>query len=364
MPFRRPRGKHSARRTVRDVSLAAATLLALGPVLTACAGSHESDPTVRMIPDSTTVGAWAWTATCPFTPRAGPGCAGSNPRVGPAQLSGDEWNLGDTQGNPGNVGMSIDPSGHLTVRGDLPDAAPCTDAHCIAPSANTWVRGYPSVLYGINQCNASTSSPSSPKLALPMRVGAIPPDLIGTTTYSAAPDGVTYDIAYDLWLNDSSTRAPCRTTGTVEIMVWTGYDDRALLPTTLQIGRASSPFEIDGVAHTGHSAWSVYADNVYGAGRTAPWGGTLWFVLDKADAVTHGTVQVDLSSVLAAAGSLLQRDYGWHDFESSYWLDTIPFGMEFGPASGTLTGSGSSNFSLSVSGYCLSSRTTVSAATC
>ena len=61
-------------------------------------------------------------------------------------------------------------------------------------------------------------------------------------------------------------------------------------------------------------------------------------MLNKDDAVDHGTVSVDLSSVLASVGGLLQDDYGWNSFEHSYWLDTIPFGMEFGPANGTPTG--------------------------
>ena len=86
--------------------------------------------------------------------------------------------------------------------------------------------------------------------------------------------------------------------------------------------------------------------------------------LNRSDVVSRGTVSVDLSAVLSAVGALLHNDYGWIDFRSSYWLDSIPFGMEFGPQSGTLTGSGSSHFSLNLSSYCLDVGTTISHAAC
>jgi len=341
--------------------------MALAPlaIIAACGGELQASPTVRVLPDPTAKpAAWSWTASCPFVPSAGSACQSSYPELLHAQLAGDEWNLGDAPGSPGAVRMSISSEGSLEVRGDFPDAPPCTDSDCIAPSADTWVRGYPSVLYGFNQCNAGTSPAPSPSFPLPLQVDAIAPDLIGTTAYSADPTDATYDVAYDLWLNHSSTRTPCRTSGTIEVMVWTAYDDRALLPLSLRIGTASSPYAIDGTAHAAKDAWSVYANNVYRDGRTAPWGGTFWFVLNKDDAVDHGTVSVDLSSVLASVGGLLQDNYGWDNFARSYWLDTIPFGMEFGPANGTLTGAGSSSFSFSVSSYCLDTRSTISAAPC
>ena len=61
----------------------------------------------------------------------------------------------------------------------------------------------------------------------------------------------------------------------------------------------------------------VYGENVSRAGRTAPWGGTLWFVPDQADITGRGTVSVDLSAVFAAGGSLLERNYGWGNFTGS-----------------------------------------------
>jgi hypothetical protein len=76
------------------------------------------------------------------------------------------------------------------------------------------------------------------------------------------------------------------------------------------------------------------------------------------------TVSVDLSTVLSKVGTLLQNHYGWKDFGTHYWLDTIPFGMEYGPQSGTITGAGSSYFSLRLSSYCLDVGSTLSAATC
>jgi hypothetical protein len=147
-------------------------------------------------------------------------------------------------------------------------------------------------------------------------------------------------------------------------MVWTDYDARALLPQSMNVGTATVPFAVDGAASSGTNAWAIYASNIFRAGQTVPWGGTVWLVLDHSDAVRSGTVSVDLSAALAAVGDLLERNYGWTDFGTSYWLDTIPFGIEYGPESGTLTGAGPSYFSLGISAYCLSVAATVSGSAC
>ena len=107
---------------------------------------------------------------------------------------------------------------------------------------------------------------------------------------------MTYDVAYDLWLNRSATKRPCRTNGTLEVMVWTDYDQRALLPGSMEIAPASIPFVTHGVVNVGKQAWSVFTSNVFPGGRTAPWGGTIWLVLNPAEVVNTGTVSVDLSS--------------------------------------------------------------------
>jgi hypothetical protein len=197
-----------------------------------------------------------------------------------------------------------------------------------------------------------------------MRVGSIPPDLIGTTSYSAHAPDITYDVAYDMWLNDSDTKSPCKKDGTIEVMVWTDYDQRALLPGTGKVGTASVPYAVNGTLYPGTGAWSVSVSNVLGDGHTVPWGGTVWFVLDKGHAVRAGTVSVDLSTVLSEVGTLLQNSYGWHDFSRTYWLDTVPFGMEYGPDSETVTGTGPADFDLRLSSYCLEVGTTVSQAAC
>ncbi len=351
----------------RSRALNALALSLLGPALFACGHAEAARPGVPLLPDAAAKGgAWHWTAACQFSPHNQNACAPSSPDLGSAQLSGDEWNLGAAAAAAaaGSVGMSLDSPGALTIKGDLSSAPPCTASTCLASSANTWVRGFPSVLYGINQCHAKTSPPQSPHLALPMKVSAIPSDLIGTTSYTSQTSHVTHDIAYDLWLNRSGTKRPCRTQGTVEIMVWTDYDERALLPESLKVGTATVPYSSHGVAQAGKQAWSLYVSNIYQGGKTVPWGGTVWFVLNQADVIDNGTVSVDLSTVLSQVGTLLQDNYGWSGFAKHYWLDTIPFGMEFGPESGTLTGSGPSYFSLKLSSYCLAVGTTISRATC
>ncbi len=260
--------------------------------------------------------------------------------------------------------MSVRSSGAVTIEGQFARTAPCTESACLAPSAFTWVRGYPNVLYGINQCYAGTSPRRSPRLPLPMRLDSIPRHLIGVTAYSAQTSQVTYDVTYDLWLHHTGTKRPCRSEGTLEILVWTDYDARALLPASMQVGTASIPLAVERVARSGRQVWSIYASNIDRNGRTAPWGGTLWFVPSRADVVGHGRVSVDLGAVLSAAGLLLHDNYGWPELGRHYWLDTASFGLEFGPASGNPTDSGPSRFSAQISAYCLDVRSTVLDAAC
>jgi hypothetical protein len=132
----------------------------------------------------------------------------------------------------------------------------------------------------------------------------------------------------------------------------------------MQVGTANVPYAVDQVARPATSAWSIYASNVYRGGRTAPWGGTLWFVLNQASVVGHGVVSVDLSAVLSAAGLLLQDNYAWPELGQHYWLDTASFGVEFGPASGDPMDSGPSRFSAQISAYCLDVRSTLLGAAC
>jgi Glycosyl hydrolase family 12 len=336
-------------------------------ILASCGSAGSPRPDVALLPaPGASSHVWSWTAQCPlvpFDPAASEGCGRAGPVLGFAQLNGDEWNLGGAA-DAGSLDMSVGASGAVTIDGRFARTAPCTSPACLAPSAFTWVRGYPSVLYGINQCHAGTSPPASPRLQLPMRLDSIPPHLIGVTAYSAQASQVTYDIAYDLWLHQTGTKQPCRSQGTLEIMVWTDYDARALLPAGMQVGTASIGYAVGRVARPGTQAWSIYASNIDRDGRTAPWGGTLWFVLDRADIVGHGRVSVDLSAVLSAAGLLLHDNYGWPELGRHYWLDTASFGIEFGPASGDPMDSGPARFSAQISAYCLDVRTTLPDAAC
>ena len=333
-------------------------------LLAACGSVGRPRPDVALLPTSGASGrVWRWNVECPFGPAASDGCGTAGPILGFAQLNGDEWNLGGPA-NTGSVDMSVGSSGELTIEGRFDRTAPCTASACLAPSAFTWVRGYPNVLYGINQCYAGTSPRPSPRLPLPLRLDSIPPHLIGVTAYSVQTPQVTYDVTYDLWLHPTDTKRPCRSEGTLEILVWTAYDARALLPASLLVGTARIPFAVDGVARPGTQPWSIYASNIYRDGRTAPWGGTLWFVPGQADVVGHGQVSVDLSSVLSAAGLLLHDNYGWAELQQHYWLDTASFGIEFGPASGEPLDSGPSDFSARISADCLDVRSTPQDASC
>ena len=261
--------------------------------------------------------------------------------------------------------MSVSSSGALRLNGDLPSAPPCTDGTCIAPQANTWVRGYPSVLYGIDQCNASTSPRQSPDLRLPAK-GRVRfrPISSAAAAYESHTSQVTYDVAYDLWLNASDTSTPCQTDGTLEVMVWTDYDAAALLPDAMKVGTATIPFAVDGQAKPGNASWSVYVSNVYQGGHTAPWGGTVWLVLDSARVVKEARCASISALRSAPSGDLLEKNYGWRDFKSNYWLDMVAFGIEYGPASADPYGDGPVHFSLDLRSYCLDVGATVAEAAC
>lgn len=343
---------------------AAASLLLIAPVLAGC-GQGATGRGVVLLP----AGGGGGTAHAPAgcetgTPAGSPTCETVPPNVGFAQLSPDDWNLSKSSSAAGHLDMRLDGPGTLAVRGAFRKAPPCLESTCIAPSANTWVRAYPSVLYGLDQCQPKLSPPASSALRLPVRVASLPDDLIGTTAYTARTPHVTYDIAYDMWLNASGTRSPCKTDGTVEVMVWTDYDTRALPYGAFDAGAATIPFAANGHVDTGQRAWSVYVSNVDRNGQTVPWGGTVWVVLNRSHVVKDGTVSVDLSAALSTVGSVLQRDFGWTDFENRYWLDTVPFGIEFGPQDGMPYSDAPSDFSLHLSSYCLVFDTTLADAGC
>ncbi len=340
------------------------SILAAALLLTACGSGQPLRADVALLPAAAPRSQlWRWSAQCPLSPATSERCGVAGPILGFAQLNGDEWNLGGSP-NAGSLTMSVGSSGAVTIEGDFAQTAPCTESACLAPSALTWVRGYPNVLYGINQCYAGTSPRPAPRLPLPVRLDSIPPHLIGVTAYSTQTSRVTYDVAYDLWLNPTGTKRPCRSKGTLEILVWNDYDARALLPATMQVGLTRVPFATEQGAPRGTQPWSIYASNIDRDGRTAPWGGTLWFVPDQADIVGDGRVSVDLSAVFSAAEVLLHDNYGWPELEQHYWLDTASYGVEFGPASGNPIDSGPSRFSARITAYCLDAGSTLLDAGC
>ena len=356
--------RREARRLRRRSSAAVAITVAL--LVAACGSADPPRPDVALLPArGASSHVWRWTPQCPTGPAASKGCEAAGPVLGFAQLNGDEWNLGGPA-DAGSLDMSVGSAGAVTIKGLFTRTAACTESACLAPSAYTWVRGYPSVLYGVNQCHADTSPPKSPQLPLPMRLDSIPPHLIGVTAYSASTSQVTYDVAYDLWLHPTDTRRPCNSEGTLEIMVWTDYDARALLPAGMQVGTATIPSAVNGVARGNTQAWSIYASNIDRNGRTAPWGGTLWFVPDQADVVGHGRVSVDLSTVLLARpGVLLHDDYGWPELGRATTGSTRRVRRRVRPGERrTRWTQGRSRFSAQISAYCLDPGSTLDRAPC
>ena len=129
-------------------------------MLAAC-GSAAPRPAVALLPDPGAGGAGvALDRPVPPWPR-GRHRLREAAVLGFAQLNGDEWNLGGTGGS-GSLDMSVGSHGAVTINGQFASTPPCTASTCLAPSAYTWVRGYPDVTYGINQCHAATSPAPSP----------------------------------------------------------------------------------------------------------------------------------------------------------------------------------------------------------
>ena len=227
-------------------------------------------------------------------------CEPSGPDIGVAQLNGDEWTRADGMTTAGSVESGAPPASCSARR--LPNAPPCTAATCLAPSANTWVRGYPNVLYGINQCHTVTSPVEIPLLLLPMRVSKIPSDLIGVTAYSSQNSAVTYTSRMTFGSTPRTRRSPA---GPME--PWKSWSGPTMTGApyypSMEVTTASIPFATRGVVETGKDAWSDYVSDVYRGGQTAPWGGAVWLVLNQADVVSKGSVSVDLSSVLSAVGA-------------------------------------------------------------
>ena len=151
------------------IAVLAVTLLVAG-----CGAAAPPRPDVALLPSARASShVWRWTGQCPVAPTANQGCGTAGPILGFAQLNGDAWNLGGPA-SAGSLDMSAGSGGAVTIEGRFAHAAPCTESACLAPSAFTWVRGYPSVLYGINQCYADSSPAALATAAIPDAPGLDP----------------------------------------------------------------------------------------------------------------------------------------------------------------------------------------------
>ena len=150
------------RSSIRSAKTVLVTALCMAALLAACGPDSAAPVRVSLLPDSTAKGeAWEWTPGCQPGPHRPSGCDAAGRNLRSAQVDGDEWNLGTGAATVGSVDMAVSSAGAFGLKGDLRSAPPCTSSDCIATSANTWVRGYPSLLYGINQCHANSSPPQS-----------------------------------------------------------------------------------------------------------------------------------------------------------------------------------------------------------
>ena len=297
------------------------------------AGVEFVPNTISIYPKSPARGPWEWYQSCRFVPAAKippsskSGCQHSDPIFGPVVLNGDLWNLGTSAS--GDVMMRNASSGNLSVGVDFPSAP--------GASRSTWVLGYPNISYGVTPQAPADSPKPTASLPLPMKLEALPKDLIATTDYKlAGTSSVKYDFAYDIWLEPQHTVETPRA-GTLEVMVWTADGNGALPPgykKTLPMD-----FVSDGVRRTGQ--WGVYIANGDKSGGTTT---TVQLVLTQS--VTTGKVSVDLTSAFLNVESALKQydSTHWSSF-SNYYLDSIDLGSEFGRKNGH-TGAGPFSWNL------------------
>jgi hypothetical protein len=290
---------------------------------------------ISIYPKSTSSGPWEWYPSCRFVPSTNvpptprTGCQETDPIFGPVVLNGDLWNIASTA--KGSVVIRNTSAGDLAVSTDFTSAPQA--------SQSTWVLGDPNVTYGIQPQAAESSPKPSSSLPLPMKLDALPKDLITTTNYKLAGTSTTrFDFSYDIWLEPQRT-VGTPSSGTLEVMVWTDNGNHALPPGYQ--GTVSMDFAVDGVTKVGQ--WGVYiSDGGAGAGTT-----TVQLVLMKV--IAEGKVAVDLNSAFdKVESSLMNYDPAqWASF-SKYYLDSITLGSEFGRKSGS---SGVGPFSWNLDSY-------------
>ncbi len=278
---------------------------------------------ISIYPKSGAGGPWEWYQSCRFipsskvppSPRAG--CQRSDPIFGPVVLNGDLWNLASTA--KGGVVIRDTAAGAMGVSADFRSAPQA--------SQSTWVLGDPNVTYGIQPQAAQSSPAPSSSLPLPMKLDALPKDVIATTNYKLAGTSTTrFDFSYDIWLEpQKAVEAPG--SGTLEVMVWTDDGNQALPPGYRET--VSMDFSVNGVTEVGR--WGVYiSSGPKGSGATT----TVQLVLTKV--IGAGKVGIDLNDSFGQVETALKAydPSAWPTF-SKYYLDSITLGSEFGRKSGS-----------------------------
>ena len=283
---------------------------------------------ISLLPMSKGSGPWEWYRSCEFVPSAkipptaSSGCQTTDPIFGPFLLNGDLWNLGSTAN--GDETMAVNSSGTLTTTAGFSSVPERSRA--------TWVLGYPNVSYGVEPQAPKDSPPRSPSLPLPMKVSALPTDVLATADYWViGSPSVRFDFAYDLWLEPQLTvGAP--TTGTIELMIWT-YDSGSNAVPPGYEGQVSMNYAVNGAGESGK--WGLYITNGNKGARTQT---TVDLVLTKP--VNAASVSVDINGAIQAMETTLKRydSAHWSSF-SGYYLDSIPLGSEFGAVVGKTSAS-------------------------
>jgi Glycosyl hydrolase family 12 len=292
---------------------------------TAVTASGSAPSTISLFPKAKGDGPWEWNKTCRFIPTktippsTKGGCSTVDPVFGPIILNGNLWNIGATAAT--TVKMGISSEGELSV----------STGRAAAPqrSKSTWVLGFPDITYGTTPQAPGDSPKTSPNLPLPMKLNALPKNLIATASYQLTNTStVRYDLAYDLWIEPQRTVETPRT-GTIEFMIWTDDGNHALPPGFKE--NVTMAYAVNGVEKS--APWGVYLTNGNKAAKTNT---TVYLVLTKP--VNNAQVSVDLSRALLEMDAVLTKydSTHWSNIPN-YYLDSIPLGTEFGKLPGAST---------------------------
>ncbi|ADL19820.1 Endo-beta 1,4-glucanase [Acidilobus saccharovorans 345-15] len=226
--------------------------------------------------------------------------------------------------DPQGHGIAVDPNPWNTWEGSGSSSVKlCSDgldvvvsySEATAARPPETVLGYPEVIYGYKPWGA-LSTPTSPLLQLPAKVGQLPQALVYVDYSVEFPNG-RGNLAFDLWL----TRGPGQNgvgPRELEVMIWL-YRTPGFNPMGYQSPSSTLALPTIVNGRPGIVNWGVYIADPMGPGRWT----YVAFTLEPP--LASGSVVVPLTLVLRSLRDLLP----WGNEVSDLYLNGLELGMEY-----------------------------------